>query len=141
MTDTRAYARVTRADLVAWSAGDDVDLSGRPVHAVTDRARTAFPEDDEEELEYAALWSAADSGAVDSDAATLATIVAALDVPPAWAHRSGGDDPDRGFEIALDRPVPRARLVALHALPAAAGPEDELSWYDADELDAVLHLM
>ena len=101
MTDTRVYARVTRADLGAWAAASDADLRGQPVHAVTDRARAAFPDDDEEELEYAALWSAAeDAGAAGlsaagAHAAAGATVVAALDVPAAWVRPSGGEPPRR----------------------------------------------
>ncbi|GAB97201.1 hypothetical protein BJY21_003787 [Kineosphaera limosa] len=132
----RVYCRVYAPELRAWSAGTPADLTGRPAQAVTDRARAAFPDDDEEELEYAALWSAVEAAGVGQDPAA-GLVCAAFDVPAQWLAPSGGQDPDRGFEVALLRPVPPARLVALHVLPAGADADDELSWYDAAELDTL----
>lgn len=134
--ETRVYCRVQGADLRAWAAREQVDLAGRPAHAVTPRVRAAFPDDDEEELEYAALWSAAQRP--EPSDPTGGRVIAALDVPAQWVSPCGGEDPDRGFEVDLDRPLPASRLVALHVLPADAGEDDELSWYDAAELDALL---
>ncbi len=137
MTGSRVFAAVTADDLRRWRAGEPVDLTGRPAHAVTDRARQAFPDDDEEELEYAAQWSAVER----AQAGAGPVVVAALDVPAGQAAPSGGDDPDRGFEVRLAHPVPATRLAALHVLPAAAKPDEELSWYDAAELPQVLELL
>ena len=137
MTGPRVFAAVTADDLRRWRAGEPVDLTGRPAHAVTDRARQAFPDDDEEELEYAAQWSAVER----AQAGAGPVVVAALDVPAGQAAPSGGDDPDRGFEVRLAHPVPATRLAALHVLPAAAKPDEELSWYDAAELPQVLELL
>lgn len=137
MTGSRVFAAVTADDLRRWRAGEPVDLTGRPAHAVTDRARQAFPDDDEEGLEYAAQWSAVER----AQAGAGPVVVAALDVPAGQAAPSGGDDPDRGFEVRLAHPVPATRLAALHVLPAAAKPDEELSWYDAAELPQVLELL
>lgn len=138
MTGTRVYVFIGEPDLRRWSRRQDVTLTGRPAHAVTPQVRQAFPDDDEEELEYAALWSAAERGA--HEAGTV-TVVAALDLPAAQAFPSGTDDPDRGFEVSVSEPVPVSRLVALHVLAADAGEDEELSWYDAGELDQVLELL
>lgn len=137
MTGSRVFAAVTTDDLRRWSVGEPVDLTDRPAHAVTDRARQAFPDDDEEELEYAAQWSAVER----AQPGAGPVVVAALDVPAGQAAASGGDDPDRGFEVRLAHPVAVARLAALHVLPAAATPDEELSWYDAAELPQVLDLL
>lgn len=136
MTDTRVYALVGAGELRRWSHREPVDLAGRPAQAVTPRARQAFPADEEEELEYAALWTAAQSGA----AAGGITVVVALDVPADQAVASGGEHPERGFEVSLTEPVAGSRLVALHVLAADAGEDEELSWYDAAEVDQVLGL-
>lgn len=137
MTGSRVFAAVTADDLRRWRAGEPVDLTGRPAHAVTDRARQAFPDDDEEELEYAAQWSAVER----AQAGAGPVVVAALDVASGQATPSGGDDPDRGFEVRLAHPVPAKRVVALHVLPAGATPDEELSWYDTAELPQVLELL
>ncbi len=142
----RIFVRVGPADLAAWLAGEEVELAGRAAQAVTQRARLALPQDDEEELEYAAMWWAAESPG------TGRVVVAALDVPAGWVRAVGGEDPDRGFEVAVDAPLPRRRLVALHVeetqeAEAAQGAQDaqgdldgELSWYDAGELAQVAAL-
>ena len=123
-----------------------MELAGRAAQAVTQRARLALPQDDEEELEYAAMWWAAESPG------TGRVVVAALDVPAGWVRAVGGEDPDHGFEVAVDAPLPRRRLVALHVeetqeAEAAQGAQDaqgdldgELSWYDAGELAQVAAL-
>ncbi len=146
----RIFVRVGVADLQTWLAGGAVDVRGRAVQAVTDRARRALPEDDEEELEYAALcWAAearptsADAG---SDVGSMAgsaqrVIVAVLSVPPEIVHEAGIDDPDRGFEVVVGEPLSRRRLAALHVADGPAEDVDaELSWYDASELAQVAAL-
>lgn len=150
----RIFVRVTGADLQDWLADREVTLVGRAAQAVTQRARLALPEDDEEELEYAAMgWAAespvaatsAESGTGSSSAERV--VVAALDVPQSWVRPVGGEDPDRGFEVAVDQAVPRRLLVALHvdesepSRAADAGTESELSWYDAGELAQVAALL
>ncbi len=148
-SDTRIYCRIGRPQLAAWAAGEQVDLAPLVAHAATDRARAAYPQDDEEELEYAALWSAAESQPESqpefepdsrsrSGGGAGPVVVAALDVPTVAVREAGGADPDRGFEVAVEERVGPGRLVALHVLPADAGPDDELSWYDAGEVGAVL---
>ena len=137
MNGCRVFAVVTADDLRRWSVGEPVDLTGRPAHAVTDRARQAFEDDDEEELEYAAQWSAVEG----ARAGAGPVVVAALDVASGQATPSGGDDPDRGFEVRVTHPVPAKRVAALHVLPAGAAPDEELSWYDAAELPQVLELL
>ena len=77
MTGSRVFAAVTADDLRRWSVGEPVDLTDRPAHAVTDRARQASPDDDEEELEYAAQWSAVER----AQPGAGPVVVAALDVP------------------------------------------------------------
>lgn len=138
MTDTRVYVLVGEPDLRRWSHRQDVDLAGRAAHAVTPRARQAFPADEEEELEYAALWSAAARG-TGSD--RRVTVVAVLELPGSQTSPSGADNPERGFQVRVCAPVPPSRLLALYVLPADAGEDDELSWYDAGELDQVRELL
>ncbi|MDO5712658.1 MAG: hypothetical protein Q4P32_13105, partial [Micrococcales bacterium] len=105
----RSFVRVTVAELSQWLA---VDVAGRAAQAVTQRARAALPDDDEEQLEYAAMWWAVGGQVPDGSAGPL--IVAALDIPADEVRPVEGDDPDRGFEIELSRPLPRRYLVALH---------------------------
>lgn len=155
----RIFVRVTSGDLQDWLAGREVEIAGRAAQAVTQRARLALPEDDEEELEYAAMWWAAESpAAASSPAESLGpqssagpsadgrVVVAALDVPQSWVRAVGGEDPDRGFEVAVEAPLPRRCLVALHvdesqpSQDAESEPESELSWYDAGELAQVAGL-
>ena len=137
---------LTADDLRRWSVGEPVDLTDRPAHAVTDRARQAFPDDDEEELEYAAMgWAAQSTAAPGASSARGRLVVAALDVPGPWIRPVGGDDPDRGFEIVVEGTLPRRYLVALHVddtspAGADASSAEELSWYDAGELAQVAEL-
>lgn len=142
----RIYVRVSADDLDAWLAGRDVDLADRPAQTVTQRARLALPDDDEEELEYAAMgWAAQSPAAPGASSARGRLVVAALDVPGPWIRPVGGDDPDRGFEIVVEGTLPRRYLVALHVddtspAGADASSAEELSWYDAGELAQVAEL-
>lgn len=95
--------------------------------AVTSALRTAAPDADEEDLEYEVARIAEDVlRARDEVVVVVAADVADRDVT--W--------PADGVEIALG-PVPRSGVVALHVAERGSGPDDELLWYDASELDEV----
>lgn len=134
----RVYAPLTQADLLALRDDGAIELR-RPVHAATDRVRRAFPEDDEEDLEYAALWDAAEALTAGSPQGPV--LVAAADVPTAWLTATApgdGDDPEAAYLLDLDRPLPRSSVVSLHVAAPDAGPDDELLWHDISELGALV---
>lgn len=130
MTATRrVYLRLRPADLDQVAAAEPLPAS-TPAFAVTRAVREAFEDDDEEDLEYAAMWIAA------GEDTTAARVVAAVDVRSADVDEAGGADgpaDEAAYSVRLAAPVPAARIVSLHASPAGAGDDEELDWYDVGE--------
>ena len=129
---TRVYVPVTRALLVELvSAGR---FAGpREAHAVTPTLRAAWPEANEEELEYAALCAAAGSSltmrALDESARRF---VLAADVS------LEGSGPSREGEAATSVRVGDVflgNLAAVHVdLQDLTDPDDDLAWFAPQEL-------
>lgn len=84
-------------------------------------------EADDEETEYAALMTAADASAAMLPVGAGRRVVVVAEVA--------------GPEAA-GRPVPRKRVVAVHAdpadRPADADPDDDLAWYATQEVEHLL---
>jgi hypothetical protein len=147
----------TGTSVPSGEPGDAVVSFGpRIVHAVTPALRAAFPDEDEDGLEFAALLAAADDAllrvAARPDAPRL-RLVLALDVPD--ADLTAVDDDDLAPSAALlavsvgrddivcahvDEPAASAeveRAVAGDAGAAERLADRDLLWYDATELSAI----
>ena len=135
----RVYVGLTAAELERMAEAGSIGTDGVRARAVTAAVRDAFPDDDEESLEYCALWVAAENLARSHDGGSV--VVAAADVPDGWVVPAAIDVAHDAYEVLIERSVPRSRVVALHVQEDEAGPDDELSWYDVSELDVVRHLL
>lgn len=133
----RVYVPLTQAGLAALVA-DGRLAGGFRAHAVTAALRTAFADGDDEELEYAAMYAAADSS---------------------WALRGAGDAPRR-FVVAGDVPevteleaedptlvavsadLPWKRVAAAHVDAEDIRDTDledaELAWFATQEISGLL---
>ncbi len=146
MSDVRVYLALGAPGLAVLAARGESDAA---VTAVTATERRQRPDEDEETLEYEALWRAAGR-------CPGRPCVGAADVPAAWvlAQDAGGEP----GVLALDRPVPRERVVSIHVALHVAGDEPdldadgadrddadrddaELSWYDITEIAEVNALL
>lgn len=131
-TMTRVYLALTPAHL------DELATRGvlpeAPATAVTPALEAAYPQEDEEGLEFQAIQEAA--------AATVAgqrVLVAAADLVTSVTPRTASTPAAaRVDEVALDR------VVSFHVGDEGATPapdhETELSWYDVTELAEVRRL-
>lgn len=129
---TRVYLSLGEEGLARLAERGYVDAGEIRAAAVTPTVRAAFPEDDEEELEYDALLIAAEM--VAADAPNNRIVVAAADVaPPDVTEVADAGDFD-GYEVRLAAPVALDQVVSLHAAEPGAGEEDELLWYAPSEL-------
>lgn len=142
----RVYLRLD-ADALRRLAGGQVDVPGGRAYAVTALVRAAFPDQDEEELEYEAMCAAAQAPSVGASAGDRVVVVAAdvpaahaRDLPPNAVDAQVGApiDADRAYAIELTGALRRPRVVALHVQEHAGEPDAELLWYDVSELDALL---
>ncbi|MDO5627522.1 MAG: hypothetical protein Q4G43_04290 [Mobilicoccus sp.] len=100
-----------------------------PTFAVTPQLRETGA--DEEDLEYEVFRIAEDV----ARAAGEVVVVVAADVPEnavTWSTDGVG------VQVG---PVPLRAVVSLHVEEDGAGPDDELLWYDAAELDDVAALL
>lgn len=125
----RVYLALGEDGLRALASAGTLDPGRVRAAAVTATVRDAFPDDDEEELEYDAMLVAAEISPPGR------VVVAALDVPSTEVTELSGEDVFAGFEVGLATPVTAARLVSLHVAGPGAGEDDELLWYDVTELD------
>ncbi|WP_246785320.1 WS/DGAT/MGAT family O-acyltransferase [Austwickia chelonae] len=130
--DIRVYLALGEDGLTRLAEGHPLDVGKVRASAVTAQVRAAFPEDDEEDLEYDALLVAAEIVAEEKPGTRV--VVAAVDLPISTLTVVEDGDGWVGFEVVLDRPVHAADLVAVHAAETGAGPDDELLWYDVTEL-------
>lgn len=129
---TRVYLTLTPAHLDELA--DSGTLPEAPATGVTPALATAYPQEDEEGLEFQAIQEAA--AATDSGQRVL---VGAADVTTAVGPRTGSTP---GAVAVGD--IPLERLVSFHVGDAGVVPdpelETELSWYDVTELDEVRRL-
>lgn len=136
---------------------DPSGLHPPAAHAVTPGLRAAFPDEDAEGLEFAAMLAAADASVLmlaDHPAAPPRRVVVVAEVPGPPARPRPG-----GLPSAVEPPavVPWSAVVSLHVdepdaetdvAAAAAGDEEagdraaerDLLWYDVSELDEVRRL-
>ena len=96
-------------------------------YAVTPGLRAAYATDDVEELEYAAMMTAAAASA-DRD---RRRIVVAADVDSV----TQADEADVGG-VLIEDPV---HLTAVAAFHVADDPDDDLAWYATQELDQLVN--
>lgn len=131
--ETRVYLTLQASDLDALAQGEP--LTEVPATAVTAALQAAYPQEDDEGLEFLALQEAAAAGVGASR-----VLVAAADVTSEVEPRSGstpaavtvsGVGPDLivSFHVGDEGAVP------------AADEAIELSWYDVTELDDVRRLV
>lgn len=103
-----------------------------PAFGVTSDLRQADPSADEEDLEYEAARGAEDYLRERGEV----VVVIAAEVPAA------SEAPECGSAGRLTvEPVRPADVVSFHVAEHGAGPEEELLWYDATELDEVLRYL
>jgi hypothetical protein len=133
----RVYIPTTSTGLAAVVAAGRLDGPFR-AHAVTSGLQAEWPDADEEQWEYAAMYAAADSsfrriGAGDQPR----RFVIAADVP--LLNELGGDD---STEVAVTADVPWKRIASVHADPvdvdAATVEEAELAWFATQEISGLL---
>lgn len=137
MTTTRVYAPAdapTLAGLLETGAFPASFLA----FAVTPAVRAAFPDDDEEDLEYAALWAAAQTGrrAAGADERVVVVAADANDVEPAPGAADAPDD--EAYVVRVGEALPVGRVVSLHVAEPDDREDEELAWYDASELADVV---
>ena len=150
----RIYLPATMSDLERL-ADARLDLTPRRAHAVTTALRRELPEDDDEELEFAAhLAAAADSLRLIAATAGAARqrLVITADVPDGIPVRAPDDDP--ASLVHLSAPIRREQVVCVHVdEPEAISDGDAalrgdreaiervgervLLWYDVSELDRI----
>lgn len=133
----RIYVPLTRAGLAALVA-DGRLAGGFRAHAVTAALREAFAEGDDEELEYAAMYAAADaSWALREAGDGPRRYVVAGDVPE--VTEVGGDDPTL-VEVAVDLTWKRVASAHVDAEDISADDLDdaELAWFATQEISSLL---
>ncbi|WP_116114116.1 wax ester/triacylglycerol synthase family O-acyltransferase [Austwickia chelonae] len=130
--DIRVYLALDESKLRQLAEGHSLDAGTVRASAVTAQVRQAFPEDDEEDLEYDALLVAAEI--VTEEAPGSRAVVAAVDLPARSLSIVEDGEGWVGFEVVLRCSVQAADLVAVHAAEIGAEPDDELLWYDVSEL-------
>lgn len=157
MTDrtVRVYLPLTLEGLAALEQQGATDPGPLRAHAVTAALREAWPDGDEEELEYAALTAAA-QGSLGLSSDQPLRVVVALDVKTV-EELQDDEDPTA---VAVAHQVPRRRVAAVHvdtegaasavgAARAAAGTsaydwlaeqclDHELAWYATQEIGDLL---
>ncbi|MDM8083841.1 hypothetical protein QUV83_03555 [Cellulomonas cellasea] len=152
----RIYLPATLDELDDPADGGQPVLGARRVHAVTPALRAALPEEDEEELEYAAQLAAADDALLlvaGRPHAPQFRLVLSADVPDADVSPVG-DDGVAPSLVELRSPVPLAAVACGHVdEPDAAADlalavtgdegaierlaERDLLWYDVTELGGI----
>jgi hypothetical protein len=137
MTLTRVYLPLDAEALRALARTRELDGVPLPAHGVTDALRAAQPAGDEDELEYAALWAAADA----CTARGARRVVAAADVDPAWLDPAPAGGSGDVSALVVTEPVPLQRIASFHVDETGGSEDDELSWYDATELPVLLDLL
>jgi hypothetical protein len=137
LVTVRVYVPLTRAGLAAVVA--DGRLAGPfRAHSVTEALVAAWPDGDDEELEYAAMAAAgAASWALRGSADPKRRYVLAGDVPDATPV--AGDDPTL-VEVAADLPWKRVSSAHIDADDIAeADIEDtDLAWFATQEIASIV---
>jgi len=133
----RIYVPTTTSGLAALVAEGRL-TGGFRAHAVTDALRAEWPDADDEQWEYAAMYAAADSSLAlirtsDTDADQPRRYVVAADVPA--VEPVAGDDPTL---VAVAADVPWKNVAALHAdisdVDAATAEDADLAWFATQEI-------
>ncbi len=137
MTQTRIYLPLDARGVRRLSEDRAVGAGPVRAFAVTDRVERSLPSGDEEEWEYAALTDAVDAATELRVDGRSKRVVAAADVDPSLVSPGSGGALSA---IQVSEPVPLSRIVSFH-VDESPGDEgvDDLLWYDATELDEVLH--
>lgn len=129
-TVTRVYLALTPAHLTELA--DRGSLAEAPATGVTPALRAAYPQEDEEGLEFQAMQEAAAATAPGQR-----VLIGAADVTSAVSPR-GASTPSA---VSVAGEVPLERVVSFHVGDPGVQPgpehETELSWYDVTELDEV----
>lgn len=134
LTLTRVYLALTRSELVDLSSGGSLGAS-RPAHAVTDALRTAWPDGDDEQWEYAALMAAAsDSRDRPVGSGSRRRLVVAADLP---AREVSSADAPTAVHTTADL---RWRQVSAILVDPEEGVDDEedLAWFATQEVADLL---
>ncbi|MGE9806886.1 DUF6912 family protein [Janibacter sp. G1551] len=135
MTTTRIYLPLALADLERLRA--DRSLTGPlNVHAVTPALAAGLPGTDEEEREYVALCDAVEAATGLRARVGDRRVVAAADVVAGVVVPAEGDQP--ASRMSLPAGLELGRIASFHIDEVAGADDDELLWYDATELDAVI---
>jgi len=129
----RVYVPTTSSGLAAVVAEGRLAGPFR-AHAVTDELRSAWPDADEEQWEYAAMYAAADASlALVSSGDVRRRFVIAADVPTVSA--APGEDPTL-VHVAAD--VPWKNIASAHAdtadIDADTADDTELAWFATQEI-------
>jgi hypothetical protein len=136
----RVFLPLPPAELSILAADTDLPTAGRQAYAVTAVVRAAYPDQDEEELEYDALCVAAQSLAPSSGAS--APVVLAADllehqvvdvVPYPGPAQDQPVEAEIGYAVRLTVALAAQHVVSIH-VAEDADPDAELLWYDASEL-------
>ncbi len=142
MSRRRVYLPADADDLRIIVAGQPWPMTGRAAFAVTQAARLAFADDDEEDLEYDAFLCASRHGTRPEPEAGSGLVVSLdveaelVDDTPAQITQGHADQ--HGFVVAVRGEAAVTQVVAIHAPDPAGGPDDELLWYDVSEASALL---
>ncbi|STD06837.1 Uncharacterised protein [Dermatophilus congolensis] len=132
MGEVRVFIGVGQEVPAAVAQGGTLLAAGGRAHMLTPTLSAVFPEHDEEDLEYEALWEAA------ADCPGRIA-VAAADVPAAWVSEQ--PEEDALGHVVVSAEIPLSAVVSWHIELAEDGPDDELSWYDVTETHEVARLM
>ncbi len=109
--------------------------------AVTPRLEQAAAGDDTEELEYAALLTAATYCAEQRGVGRWRRVIAAADLPPSSVAEPGDLLEAPLSQIRVVEPVLRRHVVSFHVDERPSGRSDvDLMWFDATELAMVAEL-
>lgn len=137
MTQTRIYIPLNASGVRRLASERQLGDSQVHAFAVTGRVERADPTGDEESWEYAALTEAVEA-AGQLRPVRGKRVVAAADVDPQRVHEGG----DTAAAVVVESAIPLSLVVSFH-IDESADDEgmDDLLWYDATELEALLQLL
>lgn len=118
-TTVRVYLPLTLEGLAELERTGGCGPAPLRVHAVTPALREAWPDGEDDELEYAALTDAAQRS-LDLPTERPRRVVVALDVPSMDVPSGGEGDHDDLTAAALAHEVPRRWVAAVHVDTAEA---------------------
>jgi hypothetical protein len=133
----RVYIPTTFTGLAEVVAAGRIDGPFR-AHAVTSGLQDEWPDADEEQWEYAAMYAAADASFRRISAGDQARrFVIAADVP--LVNELGGDD---STEVDVSADVPWKRIASVHAdtvdVDADTVEDAELAWFATQEISGLV---